>query len=149
MQADAVVIGAGAAGMMGALVCAQRGAQVQLFEADLEGPSNLRVSGGLFAGAGTRWQRELGIHDEPAIFARDIRTKGAQTTNEAIVDAVARRCGEAIDFLADACGIPIHLMQIVAPGHSVSRLHATPGESGRELLELLRASISNQKRIAV
>jgi len=149
MQADAVVIGAGAAGMMGALVCAQRGAQVQLFEADLEGPSNLRVSGGLFAGAGTRWQRELGIHDEPAIFARDIRTKGAGTANEAIVDAVARRCGEAIDFLADACGMQIHLMNIVAPGHSFARLHATPGESGRELLALLRGAVEKQKRISV
>jgi fumarate reductase flavoprotein subunit len=149
MQADAVVIGAGAAGMMGALVCAQRGARVQLFEADLDGPSNLRVSGGLFPGAGTRWQREAGVHDDPATFARDIRVKGAGTANEAIVDAVARRSRDAIDFLADTCGIPIHLMQIVAPGHSVSRLHATPGESGRELLTLLRAAISKQERIAV
>ncbi|HUQ73875.1 MAG TPA: FAD-binding protein, partial [Burkholderiales bacterium] len=149
MQADAVVIGAGAAGMMGALVCAQHGARVQLFEADLDGPSNLRVSGGLFAGAGTRWQREAGVHDDPGTFARDIRAKGAGTANEAIVDAVARRSRDAIDFLADTCGIPIHLMQIVAPGHSVSRLHATPGESGRELLALLRASISKQQRITL
>ena len=149
MQADAVVIGAGAAGMMGALVAAERGARVQLFEADLEGPSNLRVSGGLFPGAGTRWQREAGIHDDPSIFARDIRAKGAGTQNEMIVDAVARRSREAIDFLADTCGIPIHLMKIVAPGHSVARLHATPGESGRELLALMRAAISKQKRIAV
>jgi fumarate reductase flavoprotein subunit len=149
MQADAVVIGAGAAGMMGALVCAQRGAQVQLFEAALDGPSNLRVSGGLFPGAGTRWQRELSIADEPAIFARDIRAKGAGTANEAIVDAVARRCGGAIDFLADACGIQIHLMNIVAPGHSFARLHATPGESGRELLGLLRGAVAEQRRIAV
>ena len=149
MQADAVVIGAGAAGMVGALVAAERGAHVQLFEAELEGPSNLRVSGGLFTGAGTRWQREAGIQDEPASFARDIRAKAAGTANEAIVDVVARRCGAAIDFLADTCGIPIHLMKIVAPGHSVARLHATPGESGRELLALLRTAISNQRRIAV
>jgi fumarate reductase flavoprotein subunit len=101
----------------------------------------------LFPGAGTRWQREAGIDDEAAIFARDIRAKGAGTANERIVDAVARRCGDAIDFLADGCGIAIHLMPIVAPGHSVSRLHATPGESGRELLALLRAAISRQKRI--
>jgi len=149
MQADAVVIGAGAAGMMGALVCAQRGAQVQLFEADLDGPSNLRVSGGLFPGAGTRWQREAGIHDEPAVFARDIRAKGAGTANEAIVNAVARRCGDAIDFLADTCGTPIHLMNIVAPGHSFARLHATPGESGRELLMLMRTAVAKEKRIRV
>ena len=149
MEADAVVIGAGAAGMMGALVAAQRGARVQLFEANLEGPSNLRVSGGLFTGAGTRWQREAGVQDEPAAFARDIRAKAAGTANEEIVDVVARRCGEAIDFLADHCGFAIHLMKIVAPGHAVSRLHATPGESGRELLALLRAAIAKQPRISV
>jgi len=149
MEADAVVVGAGAAGMMGALVAAQRGARVQLFEANLEGPSNLRVSGGLFTGAGTRWQREAGIQDEPALFARDIRAKAAGTANEEIVDVVARRCGEAIDFLADQCGFAIHLLKIVAPGHAVSRLHATPGESGRELLALMRAAIDRQKRIYV
>src|SRR6478736_3650484 len=112
MQADAVVIGAGAAGMVGALVAAQRGARVQIFEASLEGPSNLRVSGGLFTGAGTRWQREAGIEDDAALFARDIRAKAAGTANEEIVDVVARRCGEAIDFLADRCGFSIHLMKI-------------------------------------
>ena len=149
MQADAVVIGAGAAGMMGALVAAERGARVQLFEAQLEGPSNLRVSGGLFTGAGTRWQRDAGIEDEPASFARDIRVKAAGTANEAIVDAVARRSRDAIDFLADTCGISIHLMKIVAPGHSVARLHATPGESGRELLALMRAAIAKRNRITV
>lgn len=149
MQADAVVIGAGAAGMMGALVAAQRGARVQLLEADLDGPSNLRVSGGLFTGAGTRWQREAGIQDEPALFARDIRAKAAGTANEAIVDVVARRCGEAIDFLADQCGFSIHVMKIAAPGHAVARLHATPGESGRELHALMRAAIERQKRIGV
>lgn len=149
MQADAVVIGAGAAGMMGALVAAHRGARVQILEASLDGPSNLRVSGGLFTGAGTRWQREAGIQDDPVSFARDIRAKAAGTANEAIVDVVAHRCGEAIDFLFDECGISIHLLKIVAPGHSVSRLHATPGESGRELLALMRAAIARQKRISM
>jgi len=149
MEADAIVIGAGAAGMMGALVAAHGGARVQLFEASLGGPSNLRVSGGLFTGAGTRWQREAGVQDEPALFARDIRAKAAGTANEEIVDVVARRCGEAIDFLADRCGFAIHLMKIVAPGHAVPRLHATPGESGRELLALLRAAVEKQKRITV
>ena len=149
MEADAVVIGAGAAGMTGALVAAHHGARVRIFEAELEGPSNLRVSGGLFTGAGTRWQREAGIQDEPAVFARDIRAKAAGTANEEIVDVVARRSREAIDFLADHCGFSIHLMKIVAPGHAVPRLHATPGESGRELLALLRGAIARQPRISL
>ncbi|MGQ0655163.1 MAG: FAD-binding protein [Betaproteobacteria bacterium] len=149
-MADAVVVGAGAAGMMGARGAARRGAEVLVYERELEGPSNLRVSGGLFPGAGTRWQREAGIEDDPAAFAHDIRAKGTGTANEAIVDAVARRCGDAVDFLADVCGIPIHLVtQITTAGHGVQRLHATPGESGRELLALLRSAVSKQKRITL
>jgi fumarate reductase flavoprotein subunit len=136
--------------MMGALAAAHRGAHVVLYERELEGPSNLRVSGGLFPGAGTRWQRDAGIEDDPAAFARDIRAKGGKTTNESIVDAVARRCGDAIDFLADACGIPVRVMtEVTAPGHSVPRLHATPAASGRELLALMRSAISAQKRITL
>jgi fumarate reductase flavoprotein subunit len=136
--------------MMGALAAAHRGASVLLLERDLEGPSNLRVSGGLFPGAGTRFQREAGVEDSAAAFARDVRAKGAATTNEAIVQVVAQRSADAVHFLADACGIPVHLVtKISAPGHSAHRLHATPAESGRELLSLLRNAISRQPKIKV
>src|SRR5262245_60746567 len=150
LDADAIVIGAGAAGMMGALAAAHSGASVLLLEKDLAGPSNLLVSGGLFPGAGTRWQKEAGLEDSPAAFAQDIRAKGGGSANESIVDAVATRCGDAAHFLADVAGIPVHLMTgISAPGHAVARLHATPKESGRELHALMRAAVARQKRIEV
>jgi fumarate reductase flavoprotein subunit len=149
-DADVIVVGAGAAGMMGALAAAHRGAQVLLLEKDLAGPSNLLVSGGLFPGAGTRWQREAGVEDSPARFAKDIRDKGGDSTNENIVEAVAGRCADAAHFLADVAGIPVHLSKhISAPGHTVVRLHATPAESGRELHALLRAAVARQARIEV
>jgi fumarate reductase flavoprotein subunit len=149
-DADAIVIGAGAAGMMGALAAAQRGASVLLLEKDLAGPSNLLVSGGLFPGAGTRWQRAAGIDDSGPAFARDIRAKGGATTNETIVEAVAARTADAAHFLADAAGIDVHLAAAIsAPGHAVARLHATPAESGRELHALMRAAVARQPRIEV
>ena len=149
-DADAVILGAGAAGMMGALAAAHGGASVLLLEKDLSGPSNLLVSGGLFPGAGTRWQREADLQDGASAFVRDIREKGGGTANESIVDAVARRCADAAHFLADVAGIPVHLsIGISAPGHSVARLHATPAESGRELHALLRAAVAREKRIEV
>ncbi len=149
-DADAIVIGAGAAGMMGALSAAHGGARVLLLEKELAGSSNLLVSGGLFPGAGTRWQREAGVHDAAGLFAQDIRAKVADTTNDSIVDAVARRSADAVNFLADVAGIAVHLMtEIAAPGHSVPRLHATPAESGRELHALLRAAVARQPGIEV
>ena len=150
LDADVIVVGAGAAGMMGALAAAHGGASVLLLEKDLAGASNLLVSGGLFPGAGTRWQREAGLEDSPAAFAHDIRAKGGESSNESIVDAVAGRCADAAHFLADVAGLPLHLSKdIKAPGHVVARLHATPAESGRELHALLRAAVSKQKRIEV
>ena len=150
LDADAIVVGAGAAGMMGALAAAQRGAAVLLLEKDLAGPSNLLVSGGLFPGAGTRWQRAAGIDDSGPAFARDIRAKGGATTNETIVEAIAARTADAAHFLADAAGIDVHLAATIsAPGHAVARLHATPAESGRELHALMRAAVAREKRIEV
>jgi fumarate reductase flavoprotein subunit len=136
--------------MIGALAAAHRGARVLLLECDLDGPSNLRVSGGLFPGAGTRFQRAQDIHDGPASFARDIRAKAGGTANEAIVEAVANRSADAIHFLADDCGIPVHLVTtIAAAGHALHRLHATPAQSGRELLSLLRKAVKEQSRISI
>ena len=149
-DADAIVIGAGAAGLMGGLAAAQGGARVLLLEKQLDGPSNLLVSGGLFPAAGTRWQRDARVEDDAAMFARDIRAKGGDSVNEAIVDAVAQRSADAVSLLADVADVPIQLVSaIAAPGHSVPRLHATPAQSGRELHALLRAAAKRHPRIEV
>src|SRR5688572_12688271 len=149
-DADAIVVGAGAGGLMGALAAAQSGAEVLVMEKDLAGPSNLLVSGGLFPGAGTKLQREAGIQDNPDLFARDVRAKAGGSANKSILDAVARRSADTVHFLADKVGLPIHLLSnIVAPGHSVARLHATPAESGRELHAMLRDAVARHARIRV
>jgi fumarate reductase flavoprotein subunit len=147
-DADAIVVGAGAGGLMGALAAAHCGADVLLLERDLAGPSNLRVSGGLFPGAGTKFQRRAAIQDDAELFARDVRAKAGDSANQAILDTVARRTADTVDFLAEKAGLPIHLLSnIVAPGHSVARLHATPAESGRELHAMLRDAVTRHARI--
>ncbi len=147
---DAIVVGAGAGGLMGALAAAHCGAEVLLVEKDLAGPSNLLVSGGLFPGAGTLFQRQAGIDDDAERFARDIRAKAGDSANEAILDAVAARSADTVHFLAEKLGLPIHVLaNIAAPGHSVARLHATPAESGRELHAMLRHAAASHARIRV
>ncbi len=149
-DADVLIVGAGAAGMMAALSAAHRGARVRLLEKDLEGPSNLRVSGGLFPGAGTRWQRAASIVDTPELFAEDQRRKAGEAVNEAILDTVTRRSADTAHFLQDVAGIEVHVMKdVIAPGHRVARLHATPGESGRELLKLMREALKRFPAIEV
>ncbi len=148
--ADVIVVGAGAAGLMGALVAAHHGANVLLLERDLAGSSNFLVSGGLFPAAGSRYQRAACIDDSPALFALDIRAKGGAAVNKAILDVLAARSVDATHFLADVVRLDLHVMaNITAPGHSVPRLHGTPNESGREMHGLMRAAALGHPRIRV
>jgi fumarate reductase flavoprotein subunit len=148
MEAAVAIAGAGAAGMTAALAAAARGAEVVLVERDLEEPSNLAISGGLFAAAGTRWQRDAGIEDGPARFAADILAKTGGAVDPVLLEAVTRHAARAAEFLADAAGLPVHLAAGARwPGHAVPRLHATPAESGAELSALLREACARQPRI--
>ena len=49
---DLMVLGAGAAGMMGALAAAQHGQRVLLVDPHMDQANNLAISGGLFPAAG-------------------------------------------------------------------------------------------------
>ncbi|MFC7557026.1 FAD-binding protein [Pseudoroseomonas wenyumeiae] len=62
---DLVVVGAGAAGMLGALRAEAGGARVALLERDAAASSNLALSGGLFSAAGSRWQQAAGWRTAP------------------------------------------------------------------------------------
>lgn len=143
LHTDLVVAGAGAAGMMAALVAAHHGVSVLLLERDLGGPSNLLVSGGLFPGAGTRYQAQAGIPDDAQCFAKDAFDKAGGAVDPPVLAAISAHTSLAVHFLADMAGLPIKLLTgITAPGHSVPRLHATPGESGRDLHALMRAAVT-------
>ncbi len=150
MSGPVVVAGAGAAGMIAALAAAARGAPVVLLERDLTAPSTLALSGGLVAAAGTRWQRQAGIEDSPARFAGDVAAFTRGTAHPDLVAIVAAASARAVEFLADVGGLDIHLHTGSRwPGHSVHRLHATPGESGAELAQLLRQAVAREARIAI
>ncbi len=146
---DVVVVGAGAAGMVGALRAAAGGARVALLERDAAAPSNLALSGGLFSAAGSRWQHEAGVEDGPDRFAADITDKTGGAVPQPLLRTVTQGARDAAHFLADSAGLPIHLSQTARfPGHSAPRLHATPAESGAELAALLRAAVRRAPRIA-
>lgn len=146
---DVVVAGAGAAGMVAALAAAERGARVTLLERDAAAPTTLSVSGGLIAAAGTRWQAAVGEVDSPELFAADVRAKSGAGVDAVLLAAVSQGALQALDFLADVAGLPIHLHTASRwPGHSAMRLHATPAESGTELQALLRQAVARQARIS-
>ncbi len=147
---DGVVIGAGAAGLLAALRAADAGARIALLDSGQADRSNLWVSSGLFSAAGTRFQRDAGVEDSPARWADDILRKTGGAVDPVILGSVTDRSADVAHFLADRVGLALHLnLGLEIPGHTASRLHTTPAESGRELAELLFAAVRRMTGITL
>jgi fumarate reductase flavoprotein subunit len=135
------IIGAGACGLVAALAAAEAGAEVVVLERDALPGGSTALSSGLVPAAGTRFQRAKGISDDPARFAADILAKNEGRADPAIVDAVARAAAPALEWLADAHGLPFELVEgFTYPGHAALRMHGTPRRTGRELMDHLLAA---------
>ena len=136
-----VVIGAGACGLAAALAAKEAGAEVLVVERDAKPSGSTALSTGLIPGAGTRFQKALGIDDSPELLAEDIWRKAKGQTNRAMVNAVARASGPTVEWLADRHGVQFKLVEgFLYPGHSVLRMHGTPHRTGEELENALLAS---------
>jgi fumarate reductase flavoprotein subunit len=105
------IVGAGACGLVAALAATEAGAEVVVLERDSLPAGSTALSSGLVPAAGTRFQRAKGIADDPARFAADILAKNKHRADAAIVDEVARRAAPAVEWLADAHGVPFELVE--------------------------------------
>jgi fumarate reductase flavoprotein subunit len=75
IEVPVAIIGAGAAGLVAALACRGAGVEPLVLERDAVPRGSTSLSAGLIPAAGTRFQREHGIEDDAATFARDIQKK--------------------------------------------------------------------------
>lgn len=138
------IIGAGAAGLVAALAAGEAGAEVVVLERDPVPRGSTALSAGLIPAAGTRWQREHRIEDSAALFAADIKRKSKGLADPAITDLVASAAGPAVEWLADAHGLPFSLVaDFDYPGHTARRMHGLPTRSGAELVDRLRAAVED------
>ncbi|PWC37760.1 FAD-dependent oxidoreductase [Azospirillum sp. TSO35-2] len=137
-----VVIGGGAAGMIAALAAHEQGAAVLVLERDALPQGSTALSAGLVPAPGTRWQRAAGIDDSPERFAADILAKAKGEPEPAAVAQVAGAVGPALEWLADAYGLPFSLVDNFSyPGHGARRMHGLPSRSGAELIDRLRGAV--------
>ncbi|TNF63129.1 MAG: FAD-dependent oxidoreductase, partial [Rhodobacteraceae bacterium] len=88
-DAQVVIIGAGAAGLIAALAAQERGREVLVLERDAVPSGSTALSAGLIPAAGTALQRAAGIGDDPARFAADIQKKARGENDPALVDLLA------------------------------------------------------------
>ncbi len=140
INTETLIIGAGACGMVAALAAQEAGQAVLVIEADAVPSGSTALSAGLIPAAGTRMQQAAGIEDSPAQFAADIQAKAKGENDPALVEALAKAAGPAIDWLADAHGLPFSVVTDFSyPGHSARRMHGLPTRSGAELIDALRS----------
>lgn len=140
-QADIVVIGGGACGLLAALVAAGAGVGVLVIERDPSPAGSTALSSGFIPAAGTRFQRAIGVDDNPALLAGDIRRKTRGLADPAEALRVATAAGPALEFLADRHFIPFEVIQgFLYPGHSRLRMHAVPERTGAALMARLAAA---------
>ena len=80
------VVGAGAAGFCAALAAHEAGVEGVVLERDSIPRGSTALSAGLIPAAGTRFQAALGIDDNAALFAADLKRKAHDEADPALVE---------------------------------------------------------------
>ena len=141
-ETQILIVGAGACGHAAALAATDAGAEVVMLERDPVPAGSTALSSGMIPACGTRFQAAKGVDDNVDRFATDILTKNHHETDTALVRVVCEESGPAIEWLVDAHGIDLVLVDsFLYPGHSCLRMHATPKLTGADLIgQLLTAA---------
>ena len=134
---DVVVVGSGAAGLAAALAAAEDGATVLVAESEGIVGGSSRLSGGLMMGAGTRYQRALGIEDSPEALFHDYMTLNQWKVESAVVERLTQRAGAAVEWLGDH-GVDYYDQMVYGGDETVPRVHCPIGR-GQAVVETLYA----------
>lgn len=142
--AAVIVIGAGGAGATAALAARTAGAEVLVLDRDAAPSGATGCSSGMVPAAGTAEQKGRGIADSPQRFADDIQTKANGCADAPLVHALTGASAQVLEWLTKRHGIRFELVEGVAPGHSLSRMHALADRGGATLLSSLYSAFATQ-----
>ena len=143
-EAQVVVIGAGGAGSVAALAARGAGADVLVLDRDAAPSGATACSSGMVPAAGTAEQKARGIADSPQRFADDIQAKANGCADGPLVEALTNASAKVLEWLTRQYGIRFELVEGIAPGHSLSRMHALADRGGATLLSSLYSALGNQ-----
>ncbi|HVX21118.1 MAG TPA: FAD-dependent oxidoreductase [Acidimicrobiales bacterium] len=145
---DVVVIGSGAAGLAAALTAAQAGASVVVAEAEDEVGGSSRLSTGMMLGAGTRFQKALGIDDTPEALYREYLQLNQWEVDTGLAHRLAFDCGPAVEWVADL-GVAFHDTLSFGGEESKPRNHLPVGWGADVIEHLRRESVALGVEIAL
>jgi fumarate reductase flavoprotein subunit len=143
-EADIIVIGAGAAGLVAALTAADAGAEVLLLEKMPSPGGSSRICGGLLAFAGTDIQRAHGIEDSSELLFQDLMEVGRHENDPAIVRAYTDNQLDTYAWLR-AQGVRFAPRPDASSGQSVPRCHGVDPDA---MINTLVDHVSQRSNIA-
>ncbi|QWC84495.1 FAD-dependent oxidoreductase [Nocardioidaceae bacterium] len=131
---DVVVVGAGGGGLAAALAAADAGASVVVLEKLEEPGGNTALSTGSIPAAGSRFQAEAGVQDDPERMAADLLRQSGPHEAEHLTRRLAETSASLVEWLVDDHQVRLKLItDYKHVGHSVERLHAPPSRRGIDL----------------
>lgn len=138
MNIPIAIIGAGACGLTAAIMAAREGADVYVFEKDIQIGGATAMSYGAICAAGTKIQAEVGLDDTAENLAEDIIAAARGKTDERLAKLMAEESGPTVDWMIEELAFDLTVeANWTGFGHRCPRLHATPNRSGVELVAML------------
>ena len=136
--------------MVASLAAAEQGARVVLLEKTGRPGGNTAMSQGMIPAAGTRFQREVGIHDSSESMARDIFSKNNRESDAGLTLLLCSQSKHLVEWLVDVIGINLRLVtEFAYPGHTQFRMHAPPTWTGQALVDDLVQALRRRDSILV
>lgn len=137
---DLLIIGAGACGLAGAIAAHDAGISVAIVE-KLDRPGgNSALSTGSIPGAGSKYQRAVGIEDSPDQMIADMLAISGPHDADDLTRLISEQSAPLCEWLIDDLGARMELITAYKHvGHTVERLHAPKSRRGQDLVDdLLR-----------
>lgn len=135
---DVLVVGSGVAGLAAALTARERGAE-RVLVAEGEGVvgGSSRLSGGLIMGAGTRYQKALGIDDDAGAMFHDYLQLNRWDVDAGVVRRFCELAGPTVEWLGDL-GVEYADTLVFGGEERVPRVHVPIGR-GQAVIDVLTA----------
>lgn len=136
---DVVVVGAGLAGLSGAVAAAEAGARVALLEKMAFAGGNSALATGIFQLADTSIQRRLGVADSADAFFRDTMDISGGRRDPVVSRLIADRGAEMLDWLIGH-GAQFEERVTAGLGSPVLRAHRSVPDGSGPIAALVRAA---------
>ena len=142
---DVVIIGSGLAGHCAALEAAAAGAKVLIVDSEGEIGGSSKLSTGMMMAAGTRFQRERGIEDDPALLYRHYVTSNQWLVQPSVAHRLCYDAAETLEWLND---LGVEVIDVINAGEEDrARGHVTHG--GAAIIAVLGGQLDQYDNVDI